>query len=302
MNGGDLNLRRFISMTLDIDQLRRWIGRTEETTDVVTAAPLACLAATLDRDDPEPVAGDPVPPGGHWLYFLPRTRHSDLDVNGHAKKGDFLPPVPLTRRMWAGGRITFAGPLRVGDEIRRRSEVADISAKEGKSGPLVFVLVRHEISGPEGPAIVEEHDIVYRGAPPEGARTKATVSPTADPPRGAVWQRAINPDPMLLFRYSALIFNGHRIHYDRDYVTREEGYPGLIVHGPLIATLLMDLCRRENPKAPLSRFDYRARGAIFDNGPFTVAGSPEDGGKAALWALDHDGAVAMTAEAEFGNG
>jgi len=302
MNGGDFNVRRFILMTLDLDHLRKWIGRTENATDVVTAAPLACLSATLDRDDPEPVPGDPVPPGGHWLYFLSRTRHSDLDVNGHAKRGDFLPPVPLARRMWAGGRITFDKPLRVGDEIRRRSEVADVSAKEGKSGLLVFVLVRHEISGAEGPAIVEEHDIVYRGVPPEGAGMKAAVSLIANSPPDAVWQRVIDPDPMLLFRYSALIFNGHRIHYDRDYVTREEGYPGLIVHGPLIATLLMDLCCRENPKALLSRFDYRARGPIFDSGPFTVAGSPKVGGKAALWALDHDGTMAMTAEAVFGNG
>ena len=153
-------------MTPDLDHLRKWIGRTENATDVVTAAPLACLAATLDRDDPEPVAGDPVPPGGHWLYFLPRTRHSDLDVNGHPRTGDFLPPVPLARRMWAGGRITFEKPLRVGDEISRRSEVAAISAKEGQSGPLVLVLVSHEISGAEGPAIIEEPTttvVVYPG-------------------------------------------------------------------------------------------------------------------------------------------
>ena len=286
-------------MTLDLDHLRKWIGRTENATDVVTAAPLACLAATLDRDDPEPVAGDPVPPGGHWLYFLPRTRQSDLDENGHAKKGGFLPPVPLERRMWAGGRIRFPSPLRVGDDIKRQSEILDVSLKDGKSGPLVFVVVRHRVSGPGGLAIEEEHDIVYRG---ESGGGQASRPAPKEPPEDAPWKRVIEPDPVLLFRYSALIFNGHRIHYDRDYVTREEGYPGLIVHGPLIATLLMDLCRRENPKAPLVRFDYRARGPIFDNGPFTVAGSPEEGGKAALWALDHDGAVAMTAEAEFGNG
>ncbi len=286
-------------MTLDRDHLRQWIGRTEDAEDVATAAPLACLAATLDREDPEPETGDPVPPGGHWLYFLPRTRQSDLDENGHAKKGGFLPPVPFERRMWAGGRIRFLSPLRVGDDIQRQSEILDVALKDGKSGPLVFVVVRHRVSGPGGLAIEEEHDIVYRG---DSGGGQASAPAPKEPPEDAPWKRVIDPDPVLLFRYSALIFNGHRIHYDRDYVTREEGYPGLIVHGPLIATLLMDLCRRENPKAPLSRFDYRAGSAIFDDGPFTVAGSPEEGGKAALWALDHDGAVAMTAEAEFGNG
>ncbi len=291
-------------MTLDIDQLRQWIGRTEDADDIVTAAPLACLQATLDRDDPEPRPGDPLPPAGHWLYFLPRTRHSDLDENGHAKKGDFLPPVPFERRMWAGGRIRFAGPLHVGDAIRRRSEIMDVSLKEGKSGPLVFVLVRHQVSGPGGLAIEEEHDIVYRGDAPQNTDKDmdkdAGKARLAQAPGEAVWRREIIPDPVLLFRYSALIFNGHRIHYDRDYVTREEGYPGLIVHGPLIATLLMDLGRRENPNARLARFEYRARGPIFDDGPFTVEGEPSpDGARASLWALDHRGRVAMTAAADF---
>ncbi|MBT3307320.1 MAG: acyl-CoA dehydrogenase [Alphaproteobacteria bacterium] len=281
-------------MTLDINHLRQWIGRVEDVRDVVTAAPLAGLQATLDRDDPAPNPGDPLPPSGHWLYFLPSTRQSDLDENGHAKKGDFLPPVPLERRMWAGGRIRFLADLHMGDVITRNSEILDVSLKEGNSGPLVFVVVRHRVSGPGGLAIEEEHDIVYRGAPPQG--TPPTSGPVAA--GDAVWQRTINPDPVLLFRYSALIFNGHRIHYDREYVTEKEGYPGLIVHGPLIATLLMDLCRREAPDRRLIRFDYRARGAIFDLGPFSVNGRPVDGG-AELWALDHQGRLAMTGEAAF---
>jgi 3-methylfumaryl-CoA hydratase len=283
-------------MTLDINQLRQWIGRGEEATDVVTAAPLAGLQATLDRDDPAPRHGDLLPPSGHWLYFLPATRQSDLDQNGHAQKGDFLPPVPLERRMWAGGRIRFAAPLRVGDDITRNSEILDVSLKEGKSGPLVFVVVRHRVSGPDGLAIEEEHDIVYRGAPPESSLPLPPPAP--EHPGEAVWRRTIDPDPVLLFRYSALIFNGHRIHYDREYVTKDEGYPGLIVHGPLIATLLMDLCRRQAPERRLTRFDYRARGPIFDLGPFSVNGRPVDGG-AELWALDHQGRLAMTAKAEF---
>lgn len=285
-------------MSVDLEHLRQWIGRTEEAADQVTAAPLACLAATLDRDDPEPEPGDPLPPGGHWLYFLPRTRQSQLDDNGHAKKGGFLPPVPLERRMWAGGRISFLGPLHVGDAIRRRSEIADVSTKEGKSGPLVFVMVRHTISGPAGVAIEEEHDIVYRGTPAPG-ESKPPPNATA-PPGEPVWKRTVTPDIAMLFRYSALIFNAHRIHYDRDYVTTDEGYPGLVVHGPLIATLLMDLVRRQAPDRVLNRFDYRAQSPLFDLGPFTVVGEPaEDGAQARLWALDGDGAVAMAAKAGF---
>ena len=289
-----LNIAGLTFMTLDLDHLRRWIGRTEETSDVATAAPLACLSATLDRDDPEPQTGDAVPPGGHWLYFLAPARQSDLDENGHAKKGGFLPPVPFERRMWAGGRMKFLKPLCVGDVISKRSEIVDVSLKDGKSGPLVFVLVRHDISGPDGVAIVEEHDIVYRGDAPGDQSSPPTKEPVS-----AQWQRVIDPDPVLLFRYSALIFNGHRIHFDRDYVTKQEGYPGLIVHGPLIATLLMDLIRRENNSARITRFDYRARAPIFDLGPFTIAGEAKGQGEASLWALDQQGRVAMTAEAGF---
>jgi len=289
-------------MSVDLDHLRRWIGHGEDAADQVTAAPLACLAATLDRDDPEPRPGDPLPPGGHWLFFLPRTRQSDLDANGHAKKGGFLPPVPLERRMWAGGRIAFKAPLRVGDAIRRRSEIADVKAKQGNSEPLVFVLVKHVISGPAGVAIAEEHDIVYRGVPPKDAA--AAARPENSPPPGKlVWKRSVTPSIAMLFRYSALIFNAHRIHYDRDYVTKGEGYPGLIVHGPLIATLLMDLCRRQAPDRVLSRFDYRAQSPLFDSGQFTVAGEPAaDGATARLWALDGAGSVAMAAEAGFDGG
>ena len=290
-------------MSLDMDLLRHWIGRTEDAADVVTAAPLASLAATLDRDAPDPQAGAREPPAGHWLYFLPRARPSELDRNGHAKKGAFLPPVPFERRMWAGGRIRFLGPLHIGDDITRHSEILDVSHKTGNSGSLVFVVVRHRVSGPNGLAIEEEHDIVYRGEPPQNGRKgvdQSSISPAGATLEQAPWMRVIEPDPVLLFRYSALIFNGHRIHFDRDYVTQEEGYPGLIVHGPLIATLLMDLCRREVSGRHLARFDYRARGPIFDLGPFTITGAPtEDGGKASLRALDHQGRVGMTAEAEF---
>jgi 3-methylfumaryl-CoA hydratase len=282
-----------VTMGFNINHLRQWIGRTQESFDVVTAAPLACLNATLDRGDPEPQVGDKLPPSGHWLYFLNPARQSELDVNGHPKKGDFLPPVPLERRMWAGGSINFITPLRIGDAITRTSEIQDVSLKEGKTGPLVFVVVCHQVSGPEGLAIVEEHDIVYRGAPLQSTQPSAPWQ-TGEP----VWRRIIDADPVLLFRYSALIFNGHRIHFDREYVTKNEGYPGLIVHGPLIATLLMDLCRREAPNEQLSQFDYRARGPIFDLGPFSINGQPRDHG-VDLWALDQRGVLAMTGAAKF---
>ena len=280
-------------MTVDLDHLQGWIGRREEAVDVAAAGPLQGLSATLDRDDGEPQPGDAVPPGGHWLYFLPRTRASVLAADGHAKRGGFLPPVPLPRRMWAGGRLEFLKPLRVGDRMRRISEVSDVAAKEGRAGPLVFVRVRHEISGPDGPALIEDHDIVYRGEenPP---------APPRPAPGEAVWRRTIRPDPVMLFRYSALIFNAHRIHYDHRYVTDVEGYPGLVVHGPLIATLLLDLCRRERPQATVKVFDYRALGPLFDDAAFAVAGEPApDGASAKVWAEDREGTLAMTATATF---
>jgi len=268
-------------MTLDVPHLKTWIGRRETMTDVAAAWPLAALAATLDRDDPLPKAGDPVLPAGHWLYFLPVALASALGPDGHPRRGGFLPPVELPRRMWAGGRLTFIKPLRVGEAIRRTSEVRDVTVKEGKSGTLVFVLVAHEIAGSDGVAIREEHDIVYREAPRPGQPS----SEPAPAPDGAVWRRAVTPGPVMLFRYSALTFNGHRIHYDHPYVTKIEGYPGLIVHGPLIATLLMDLCRRERPDARLATFAFRALGPLFDTTPFAVEGKPSaDGASAALWA------------------
>jgi len=283
-------------MTVDMEHLSKWIGRAEQQHDVITPFPLVALSATLDRDDPAPEEGDAVPPAGHWLYFLPTTRQSELGIDGHAKRGGFLPPVELPRRMWAGGRIEFLRPLRVGDAAARTATVANVTHKIGKSGDLVFVVVRYDIFEPAGLAIREEHDIVYREEQRPG--TEPPQAPAA-PPRGK-WHRTIHPDPVLLFRYSALIFNGHRIHYDWKFTTEEEGYPGLIVHGPLIATLLMDLCRRNRSHKTLRRFDYRAVSPLFDTGLFTVNGNPSDDGRTAeLWAANADGGLAMQATAEF---
>ncbi|WP_213955253.1 MaoC family dehydratase N-terminal domain-containing protein [Variovorax sp. dw_954] len=281
-------------MTIDIEHLRSWIGRTESRTDIATAAPVQGLSATLDRDDAAPHAGDPVPPCWHWLYFLPMQRQSEIGVDGHPKRGGFLPPVPLPRRMWAGSRIDFLRPLAVGSSIRRDSRIADVSGKEGRSGSLVFVRAHHEISDEQGVAIVEEHDIVYRDNPKPGD----PVPPVQAAPAEHEWVRTIQPDDVLLFRYSALTFNGHRIHYDRRYVTEVEGYPGLIVHGPLIATLLLDLLRRNLPDATVARFTFRAVKPTFDLTPFQVCGRrSEDGRTVQLWAQHTDGALAMEASA-----
>ncbi len=273
--------------------LQSWLGRIETRTDTITAAPLAALAATLDRDDPAPAAGSAVPPLWHWLYFLPTARPSELGPDGHPRRGGFLPPVALPRRMWAGGRLRFERPLRVGEVATRNSRIADVSAKEARSGPLVFVTVRHEISTGAGVALEEDHDIVYRGLPAPGA-----VAAPLPAPRDETFARRIVPDDVLLFRYSALTFNGHRIHYDRRYVTEVEGYPGLIVHGPLIATLLLDLLRREHADAVVARFDFKAVSPLFDLHPFEVCGRPDGERRFALWARNHAGGLAMQASAE----
>ena len=281
------------------EPLLSWVGRSEERSDTITAAPLAGLAATLDRDDPAPVAGSAVPPLWHWLYFLPTARQSELGADGHPRRGGFLPPVDLPRRMWAGGRLRFERALRVGETATRRSRIADVTAKEARSGPLVFVTVAHEIATAAGVALREEHDIVYRGLPAPGA-----AATPAEAPRDETFARTIVADAVLLFRYSALTFNGHRIHYDRRYVTEVEGYPGLIVHGPLIATLLLDLLRRERPAASVVRFEFKAVSPLFDLDPFTVCGraDPAEPRRYALWARNHAGGLAMQASAELADG
>ena len=278
--------------------LARWIGKTETVSDSVTATPYAALSATLDRAPERPPAGTALPPLWHWLYFLPLYRQSEVGPDGHAKRGGFLPPVPLPRRMWAGSQFEFNRPLRVGDRITRVSTIADVTEKSGRTGPLVFVKVRHEIRANDdaSPAIVEFHDIVYREAPKPD---EATPPPKAAPSQGS-WLRHWIPDDVLLFRYSALTFNGHRIHYDRKYVTEVEGYPGLIVHGPLIATLLLDLLRSERPDAVVRRYEFRAVRPLFDINAFDVCGEPsEDGKSVRLWAKDHEGWLAMDATAQI---
>jgi 3-methylfumaryl-CoA hydratase len=296
---GDLvDARGLMSMsgtTVDttFQDLRRWVGKTVTAEDRVTGNPARALAATLDRDL-RLETGDPLPPPWHWLYFLTMEPLSDAGPDGHPKRGGFLPPVPLPRRMWAGSRMEFLRPLRVGDAIRRESRIVDVKVKEGRSGTLVFVTVRHEITSGSERLLTDEHDIVYRDL--QKAEVNAPAPRMAPSDHG--WMREIAPTPVLLFRYSALTFNSHRIHYDFPYVTGIEGYPGLVVHGPLLATLLLDLLLRQMPRARVTRFEFRAVSPLFDNARFAVCGRPDaDGGKVALWAKADDGRLAMEAAA-----
>ncbi|AWI80666.1 acyl-CoA dehydrogenase [Parazoarcus communis] len=276
--------------------LKDWIGRSEEVSDIATATPYAALSATFDRPAERPAVGTPLPGLWHWLYFLPLHRQSEIGPDGHAKRGGFLPPVPLPRRMWAGSQFTFHKPLRIGDVMTRTSTIHDVSEKSGRTGPLVFVKVRHEIrrEGETDVALTEFHDIVYR----EAARPDDVAPPPKAAPASATWEKKWVPDDVLLFRYSALTFNGHRIHYDRKYVTEVEGYPGLIVHGPMVATMLLDLLRHQLPDAELASYEFRAVRPVFDINHFFVCGEPLPDGKTfRLWAKDHEGWLTMDATA-----
>jgi 3-methylfumaryl-CoA hydratase len=277
-----------------MDELSAWVGRSMTVQDTFGPTPVAALTATLDHPAAAVPDGTPLPPLWHWLYFLPMHRQSEIGSDGHALRGGFLPPVPLPRRMWAGSQFEFRAPIRVGDSVARTSTIADVTVKSGRSGRLVFVKVRHELraNGAADAALVEFHDIVYR----EAQRADDVAPPPQAAPAGAVWQREITPDDVLLFRYSALTFNGHRIHYDRKYVTEVEGYPGLVVHGPLIATLLMDLLRRNVPEAAVASFRFKAVRPTFDLHPFKVCGARE-GDTVKLWAQDHEGWLTMDAVA-----
>jgi 3-methylfumaryl-CoA hydratase len=278
-----------------MDDYSAWLGRSEMRKDVAAAAPLAGLAALLDHDVPPWLPGT-VPPLAHWLYFLPTARQSVIGEDGHPRRdgAGLLPPVPLPRRMWAGSRIAFLAPIAVGAALTRITTIDAIKPKRGASGDLLFVTLRHDIAADGIAAIREEQDIVFR----EPAR--ATPATAADPvvpqepePTDAV--RSISPDPVLLFRYSALTFNAHRIHYDRDYAQNVEGYAGLVVHGPLIATLLMDHFLRTVPGAAPRRFSFRAEAPLIDGASFELC-LAHDGDAVRLWARDAAGCMTMRAD------
>jgi 3-methylfumaryl-CoA hydratase len=276
----------------DLDALRAWIGRQEVVEDAMPAFPAAALTATLDKAAP-PGPGAALPPLWHWIHFLKLHRWSELAEDGHGKRGDFVPPVPLPRRMFAGARLTFHQPLRIGEPARRVSTIRDLVLKTGRTGRLAFLRIENEFIGPHGLALTEEQDIVYREAPRPGA---PEAPPPPEPPRRADWTRCVTADIAILFRYSALIFNAHRIHYDLPYATGHESYPGLVVHGQLVATLLAELVRENLPAARMTSFHFRALRPLFAGEPFTLNGASA-GNAVTLWAQDAGGQVAMEAGA-----
>jgi 3-methylfumaryl-CoA hydratase len=281
---------------LDLNHLRQWIGRTNEASDTVSAQLVRGLRATLFLDIGTPKTGDTAPFTVHWCLAQPVAPMSELGPDGHPARGGFLPPVPLPRRMWAGGELEWLDTLRVGDEATRTSTISDVTMKTGSTGTLCFVAVKHVISTARGVAIRERQDIVYRDVPtatPSAAPAKpAPVLPTAK------HRETHMADPVLLFRYSALTFNGHRIHYDRDYVTKVEGYPGLIFHGPMQAALLVEYAARLHGGTAPRKFTYRGVQPLFDGSEFSVNGNETDGGME-LWTANSAAQPTMKASAEW---
>ena len=272
-----------------------WVGREERGSDWIAASVVKAMAATLDVER-APETGTPLPAGWQWLFFNPATRRSLLGSDGHPAKGGFLPPVELPRRMWAGSRIRYLADLSIGTQADKVSRILKIEHKTGKRGSLCFVTVEHTISSNGVSCIVEEQDIVYREATPSN-----TALP-ASPPRHeaeALWSCTVQPDSTLLFRYSALTFNGHRIHYDQTYARDVEGYPDLVVHGPLTATLLQQFAVEHGGGRRLTWFNFRGVTPLFVNRAFKLEGKQLDDGSLEVWARGPDGELCMSATAGF---
>lgn len=274
---------------LNLEELRQWIGRTTAASEIVTAHLVKGLRATLFQEIGEPILGDAAPFTTHWCLAQPVFPMSQLSRDGHPTRGGFLPPVPLPRRMWAGGELEFFDALRIGDEARRTSRICDVTMKTGSTGALCFVSVTHEITTPRGIAIRERQDIVYRDI--SGTQAPAPARPATPPPVAQVSESHM-ADPVLLFRYSALTFNGHRIHYDRDYVTKVEGYPGLIVHGPLQAAFIVELAAKLHGGKPPKKISYRGLQPLFEGSEFSVNGNGNGNGME-LWTANSAGQPTM---------
>ena len=278
----------------DMDHLQAWVGRSRTFADIVSGGPVAGLYAMLDRGDaPIPPKGAPIPPLAHWYFGLPHVTQGALGPDGLQAKDGFSPPVPLPRRMWAGGRIRFHHPLRVGDDVTQTATIAKIEPKFGRNGALVFVTTRFEMANAQGVAVTDEIDGVFR----EAARPDEAARPPVMAPDDETFGRTVEMDVVKLFRYSAITFNGHRIHYDRPWATEVEGYPGLVVHGPLIATLLADLYCSQFGAETLASFEFKALSPLFDTHPFQICGRRDSDGSVALWTRRHDGAVSMMCKA-----
>lgn len=275
--------------------LQAWVGRSEERRDIIISERCVGLQAALNLQGDRLSDGDALPPLWHWLYFWDIAPRSELGRDGHPAVGGFMPPVGPARRMWAGSRVSFPGKLRLGEPATRVSTIEKVAEKSGRSGKLVFVTVRHELSGSEGLAIVDEHDIVYREDTGEGASARPG-EPASD---GAKWIEQVDPDPTLLFRYSALTYNGHRIHYDRDYARDVEGYDGLVVHGPLLATMMVGMAARSLPDRSVSRFEFRGQRPVMDIETFTVNVDPDGEDAVDVWVANGEGMFAMRGRTEF---
>ncbi len=280
---------------IDLDHLRQWIGRTTEASDIVTAQLVKGLRATLFQEIGEPKKGDAAPYTVHWCLAQPVFPMSQLGPDGHPTRGGFLPPVPLPRRMWAGGELEFVDSLRVGDEPTRKSRIADVALKSGSTGMLCFVAVDHEVTTPRGVAVRERQNIVYRDM---GSAQAATSAKPAPPPPSAQHRETHKSDPVLLFRYSALTFNGHRIHYDRDYVTKVESYPGLIFHGPLQAAFIIEMAAKLRGGKPPKKFIYRGVQPLFEGSEFSVNAN-DNGESMELWTANSVGQPTMKGTATW---
>jgi 3-methylfumaryl-CoA hydratase len=271
-----------------------WIGKTEEAEELITLAPVRAAAATLDDTTTGFGPGSPLPPLWQWFFFLPMAPQAQLGSDGHPQRGGFLPPIELPRRMFAGARMRFVRPLVIGKRAHRRSVIREVTEKQGRTGALAFVTVAHLIDQDDEVCIEEEQDLVYREP---GSPVVAPEPRELTPDPVGSWTRLITPTPTLLFRFSALTFNAHRIHYDRTYATGVEGYPGLVVHGPLTAVLLMELVR-SHAHRPVATFEFRARAPLFDLAPFRLIALP-DGERVHLEAQGPDGQTTMNATADW---
>jgi 3-methylfumaryl-CoA hydratase len=274
-----------------------YIGRSRQEADHIDINRARAMHETLGAQGPAPSEGTALMPLGHWMYFWDAKPPRDLAPDGHPHRGDFLPPIPLPRRMWAGSRVQFIAQLPIGTQAWRKSTIANIQVKSGGSGRLCVVTVRHDIGTGEQTAIIDEQDIIYR----EPVPIRQAAAAPADTPRAAQVKHVMKADTVLLFRYSALTFNGHRIHYDRDYAVREEQYGGLVVHGPLLATLMVRAACEARPGATIRTFGFRARSPIFDVDTFEVCATPSAAspGTIETWIANHRGAVAFDGSATF---
>jgi len=278
---------------MDIEKLNQWLDKEVEVTTTIDLETANLMQATLNRGF-EFKAEDELPPAWHWLYFHEPVVADNLGIEGHEKLGNFMPPVKFgsadtPQRMWAGGKITFFEPIRLGDSAFKISKIKSITPKEGRSGKLVFVIVEHEVHS-ETLCLVEEQTIVYKEPVESPVLAKAK-----DVPKDSIFTKSYQPDPIMLFRYSALTFNAHRIHYDVDFCREVEGYPNLVVHGPLTATLILDLYYHQFPDKKIKEFEYRGQSPLFIPNTFSVNG--KENGEA--WASNHEGGLAMSAKVTY---